>query len=103
MPASYSASAKYFSAKSAYCACVAVPLNVVAYTVLYFKLAVPILYVLVASGTTPIELNLKGFLVSEPSFVSIAISPALVLPVFAPIAIAVQPVPFSSAASKKCV
>jgi len=34
VPASYTSSAKYFSAKSAYLAVVAVPENVVAYTVL---------------------------------------------------------------------
>ena len=61
---------------------------------LYFALAVPILIVLLTSGTTPVELNLNG---TEPP-VTIPTSPDAVLPVPVPIAI---PVPASLPASIK--
>ena len=61
------------------------------------------LYVVVTSGTTPVALNLNGALVAAESLTRILTSPADVLPVPAPSAIPVEPVPFSLAASINCV
>ena len=73
---------------------VAIPSKTEAYTVLYFAVEEPMLYVLSTSGMTPVLLNLNGTI--PP--VTIPTSPDAVLPVPVPTA---KPVPASFVASIK--